>query len=182
MYPTYSNSININIDGIDETFSLAGSNHPHKVLVYEKQGLENKIHYVEISKKTSGTYDVDLLLDAIDIDSNGEILPPDTTITQPEPEPEPQPEPQPINHRPILTVTMTTGLEKEFDLTMSEVESFIDWYDAKENGTGPAKYGINKHNNNKGPFSKRTDYVIFKNILSFEVSEYSTVTSATYSQ
>ncbi|MNN36912.1 hypothetical protein D3C81_1508280 [compost metagenome] len=56
---------------------------------------------------------------------------------------------------------------------MSEVEAFINWYDAKENGTGPAKYGINKYNNNKGPFSKRTDYMIFKNILSFEVSEYS---------
>ncbi|MNN40370.1 hypothetical protein D3C81_1544420 [compost metagenome] len=68
---------------------------------------------------------------------------------------------------------MKTGLEKEFDLPMSEVEAFMSWYDAKENGTGPAKYGINKHNNNKGPFSKRTDYVIFKNILSFEVSEYS---------
>ncbi|MOA52650.1 hypothetical protein D3C78_1759860 [compost metagenome] len=69
---------------------------------------------------------------------------------------------------------MTTGLEKEFDLSMDEVNDFINWYDAKENGTGPAKYGINKHNNNKGPFSKRIDYVIFKNILSFEVSEYST--------
>ncbi|MNZ57211.1 SPRY domain protein [compost metagenome] len=83
-------------------------------------------------------------------------------------------DPQPTGDRAILTVTMTTGLEKEFDLPMSEVEAFMSWYDAKENGTGPAKYGINKHNNNKGPFSKRTDYVIFKNILSFEVSEYST--------
>lgn len=82
-------------------------------------------------------------------------------------------DPQPIGDRAILTVTLTTGLEKEFDLPMSEVEAFINWYDAKENGTGPAKYGINKYNNNKGPFSKRTDYVIFKNILSFEVSEYS---------
>ncbi|MNI62939.1 hypothetical protein D3C73_1182780 [compost metagenome] len=82
-------------------------------------------------------------------------------------------DPQPTGDRAILTVTMTTGLEKEFDLSMDEVNAFIDWYDAKENGTGPAKYGINKHNNNKGPFSKRTDYVIFKNILTFEVSEYS---------
>ncbi|MNW71031.1 hypothetical protein D3C74_506260 [compost metagenome] len=57
---------------------------------------------------------------------------------------------------------------------MSEVEAFMSWYDAKETGAGPAKYGINKHNNNKGPFSKRTYYVIFKNILNFEVSEYST--------
>lgn len=84
------------------------------------------------------------------------------------------PNPEPSGNRAILVVTLTTGLEKEFDLPMSEVEAFMSWYDAKENGTGPAKYGINKHNNNKGPFSKRTDYVIFKNILSFEASEYST--------
>lgn len=69
---------------------------------------------------------------------------------------------------------MDTGLEKEFDLSISEVEAFINWYDTKENGTGPAKYGIDKQTNNKGPFSTRVDYVIFKNILSFEVSEYNT--------
>lgn len=85
----------------------------------------------------------------------------------------PTPQPEPTGERAILTVTMTTGLEKEFDLSMSEVNDFINWYDAKENGLGSPRYGINKHNNNKGPFTKRVDYVIFKNILSFEVDEYS---------
>ncbi|MFD3257413.1 hypothetical protein ACE3MQ_02250 [Paenibacillus lentus] len=101
-------------------------------------------------------------------------------ITEPEPEPEPNPQPIPSGDRAILTITMITGLDKEFDLSMEEVNAFIDWYDTKENGIGPARYGIDKHNNNRGPFSKRVDYVIFKNILSFEVNEYSTVTSATY--
>ncbi|GAA0373066.1 hypothetical protein [Paenibacillus motobuensis] len=91
-----------------------------------------------------------------------------------------EPEPEPNGDRAILTIIMTTGLQKEFDLSMREVNDFIDWYDTKENGIGPAHYGINKHYNNKGPFSKRVDYVVFKNILSFEVSEYSTATSATY--
>ena len=86
----------------------------------------------------------------------------------------PDPEPEPSGDRAILTIIMTTGLEKEFDLSMNEVNAFINWYDTKENGIGPAHYGINKHNNNKGPFSKRVDYVVFKNILSFEVSEYTT--------
>lgn len=81
-------------------------------------------------------------------------------------------DPEPKGDRAILTIIMTTGLEKEFDLSMEEVNAFIGWYDAKENGIGPARYGIDKHNNNKGPFSKRVDYVIFKNILSFEVNEY----------
>lgn len=98
---------------------------------------------------------------------------------EPEPEPEPNPQPQPSGDRAILVVTMTTGLEKEYDLSMSEVNAFINWYDAKDAGSGPSKYAINKHDNNRGPFNKRTDYVIFSNILIFEVNEY-TVTSATY--
>lgn len=89
-------------------------------------------------------------------------------------------DPQPSSDRAILTITMLTGLEKEFDLSMSEVDAFIIWYDTKDAGSGPSKYAINKHDNNRGPFSKRTDYVIFNNILTFEVSEYSTVTTATY--
>lgn len=89
-------------------------------------------------------------------------------------------DPQPSSDRAILTITMTTGLEKEYDLSMGEVNAFINWYDTKDAGSGPSKYAINKHDNNRGPFTKRTDYVIFNNILTFEVSEYSTVTSSTY--
>ncbi|WP_369878757.1 Kelch repeat-containing protein [Bacillus sp. JNUCC-21] len=79
--------------------------------------------------------------------------------------------------RAILTITMTTGLEKEFDLSMEEVNDFINWYDQKDSGTGPSRYEIDKHNNNIGPFENRKDHVIFKNILTFEVNEYSTNTS-----
>nr|WP_326108174.1 galactose oxidase [Paenibacillus kribbensis] len=50
----------------------------------------------------------------------------------------------------------------------------MNWYDAKDAGTGLSKYAIDKHNNNKGPFSSRKNYVIFNKILTFEVSEYST--------
>ncbi|OKP94364.1 discoidin domain-containing protein [Paenibacillus sp. P46E] len=77
--------------------------------------------------------------------------------------------PVPSGDHAILTISMTTGIEKEFDLPMSEVNAFLDWYDTT---TGSARYGINKQDNNKGPFSKRTDYVIHDKILSFEVSEY----------
>lgn len=64
-------------------------------------------------------------------------------------------------------------------LLVSLTGKYHNWYDAKDAGSGPSKYAIDKHNNNKGPFSKRTDYVIFNNILTFEVNEY-TATSATY--
>ncbi|QUL57592.1 hypothetical protein KDC22_14580 [Paenibacillus tritici] len=76
---------------------------------------------------------------------------------------------QPTGDRAILVITLVTGTEKEYDLPMSEVSAFIDWYDSSN---GIVKYGINKHNNNKGPFNKRTEYVIHDKILTFEVSEY----------
>lgn len=95
--------------------------------------------------------------------------------TEPEkpekPEPNPEPE-QPKGDRAILVVTMTTGLEKEFDLSMDEVNAFIAWYENKQAGTGTASYAIDKHNNNKGPFSSRKNYVIYDKILTFEVNEY----------
>lgn len=84
----------------------------------------------------------------------------------------PTPEPQPQGNRAILVVTMTTGLEKEFDLSMEEVNNFIDWYEGKQAGNGKATYAIDKHENNKGPFKNRKDYVLFNRVLTFEVSEY----------
>lgn len=84
-----------------------------------------------------------------------------------------KPEPEPSGDRAILTITLTTGLEKEFDLSNTEVKAFLEWYDARDAGTGPAKFAINKHDNNKGPFSKRTDYVLFDKVLTFSVDEYS---------
>lgn len=74
--------------------------------------------------------------------------------------------------RAILTITLTSGLEKEYDLSMSEINSFLSWYEAKATGIGNASFAINKHENNKGPFKNRKDYVIFDKILTFEVSEY----------
>ncbi|WP_322922632.1 fibronectin type III domain-containing protein [Paenibacillus campi] len=76
------------------------------------------------------------------------------------------------NNRAILVITMMTGLEKEYDLPMSDVNQFISWYDNQDAGKGSARFEIKKYNHNIGPFSKRTDSVIFKNILYFEVNEY----------
>ncbi|WP_233476016.1 hypothetical protein [Paenibacillus sonchi] len=98
---------------------------------------------------------------------------PEPTI-EPTPTVTPTPTPeQPTGDRAILVVTMNTGLEKEFDLSMDEVNAFITWYENKQGGTGTASYAINKHDNNKGPFSSRKDYVIFDKILTFSVDEYS---------
>lgn len=77
----------------------------------------------------------------------------------------------PSGDRAILSIILSTGAGKEFDLPIAEVNAFLTWYDS---AAGSARYGIDKHDNNKGPFSKRTEYVVHDKILTFEVSEYST--------
>ena len=89
------------------------------------------------------------------------------------PTPSPTSTPAPSGERALLTITMVNGLEKEYDLTVQEVSAFIAWFETRDAGTGPAKYAFNK-TWNKGPFSKRTEYVIFEKILNFNVDEYST--------
>lgn len=160
---SYSKKVAISIDGNTEYFSPyngAITDYKTNILIYESPTLHSGEHEVKVwtVEPSTNTLGNDYRFYGIDVIS--------------EETPTPQPEPEPTGDRAILTVTMTTGLQKEFDLTMSEVSDFMNWYDAKDNGAGPARYAINKHNNNKGPFTKRVDYVIFKNILSFEVDEY----------
>lgn len=88
------------------------------------------------------------------------------------PDPKPQDPSEPTANRAILVVTLITGLEKEFDLSMNEVNSFIAWYELRQTGTGQASFAINKHENNKGPFISRKDYILYDKILTFEISEY----------
>ncbi|MBD7911452.1 MULTISPECIES: Ig-like domain-containing protein [Clostridium] len=66
-----SNSINISIDGVKQTFSeYKAKNEQLQTLVYEKNNLNNSIHTVEITNNSTF-----LCLDAIDIDSTGELKP-----------------------------------------------------------------------------------------------------------
>lgn len=173
-WDTFSNDITIKIDGKEvQKVTSFGKNDTTLRIAFEALELEFKEHSVEIINNKR-EYLVSL---GIDIDDDGEMKPFNPIETEtPNPEPEEPQEPeepeQPKGDRAILVVTMTTGLEKEYDLSMDEVNAFIAWYDAKDAGAGPSKYAIDKHNNNKGPFSKRADYVIFNNILTFEVNEY----------
>ncbi|WP_338555322.1 kelch repeat-containing protein [Paenibacillus sp. KS-LC4] len=103
-----------------------------------------------------------------------EPTPTPTPVVTPTPTPTPVVTPTPtpdINGRAILVITMTNGLEKEYDLSMAEVNAFIDWYDGKDSGIGKERYTFNK-TWNMGPYKSRTDYVIFDKILFFEVNEY----------
>ncbi|XNN68322.1 Kelch repeat-containing protein [Bacillus pumilus] len=72
----------------------------------------------------------------------------------------------------LLIITMVNGLQKEYDLSMKEVNAFLSWYKKRDAGEGPGFYEIDEHDNNKGPFESKKDYVVFKNILMFEVNKY----------
>lgn len=77
-----------------------------------------------------------------------------------------------VEGQALLVVTMTNGLQKEYELSMKEVNDFIKWYEARDKGEGPGFYAIDEHDNNKGPFESKKDYVVFNNILMFEVNKY----------
>lgn len=71
----------------------------------------------------------------------------------------------------LLVITMTNGMEKEYQLSASDISSFLSWYNGRAGGSGNAYYMVSK-SYNLGPFSSRKDYIVFDKILSFEVMEY----------
>ncbi|MCR8635735.1 fibronectin type III domain-containing protein [Paenibacillus radicis (ex Xue et al. 2023)] len=77
----------------------------------------------------------------------------------------------PTGNKALLVITLVSGLEKEYDLPMSEVNNFITWYNGRAAGTGSEVYTINK-SFNKANFLTRKDYIAFDKIETFEVSEY----------
>lgn len=77
--------------------------------------------------------------------------------------------------RSLLTIYLSGGQIKEYDISASELDAFLAWYDAKDAGAGPAKYKFTK-TGNKGPFKARSEYVIFDKILTFDVDEYDEIT------
>lgn len=67
-----SADISVIIDGVEQRVSLRGAN-DNQILVYEKTGLTNTLHTVVVRNNLSG-YSNWFEWDAIDIDSNGEIV------------------------------------------------------------------------------------------------------------
>ncbi len=77
----------------------------------------------------------------------------------------------PSNGRAILTITMLNGKQLEYDLSSEEVDSFLAWYNTTAQGNGLGYYSFSD-NSSDGPFTNRTDYIVFDKILMFELDEY----------
>jgi hypothetical protein len=73
------------------------------------------------------------------------------------------------NNRALLVITMVTGERKEYDMSMDEINKFVQWCDSKA-ASNPS-YVIYK-DYNIGPFKNRKDYIVYEKISNFEVMEY----------
>lgn len=71
----------------------------------------------------------------------------------------------------LLLIELVDGLQKEYELTQTEVDSFISWYNNRAGGTGDPCYIFNK-DFNIGPFDSRKDYLTFDKIQNFEVMAF----------
>jgi N-acetylneuraminic acid mutarotase len=74
------------------------------------------------------------------------------------------------NDRAILVITLVSGLEKEYDLSMTEVNAFTTWY-AGQAPSSNQVYTFNK-TYNLAKYSSRKDYIAYDKIETFEVNEY----------
>lgn len=72
----------------------------------------------------------------------------------------------------ILNLTMTNGNVKSYTVSMSKVNDFISWYNNRAAGSNGSPYYTFDKTDNLQPFSKKTEYVVFDKISSFEVDEY----------
>lgn len=70
-------------------------------------------------------------------------------------------------NKALLRITMEEVTEKEYDMTMKEVNDFIDWYNKEL-----SSYYIIEKDYNIGAFESRKDYIIKNKIVNFEVMEY----------
>lgn len=144
-----STSTRLFIDGVlVKTFSTRSSELVRCSLDCEVTGLNYQEHYVTIINDaipTGGWY----WLDAVDIDDNGELKPYNPIPSG--------------SDQAFLRVTVIDSSEREYKLPMSEITSFVNWYD-REVGTGTTVYVLNKMTGSK-------EYLAFDKIISFEVTE-----------
>ncbi|WP_224929078.1 Kelch repeat-containing protein [Bacillus safensis] len=137
--------------------------------LYVIGGRDYNLNYTEIADQNYKSV-ISLSLKDLQFPNNTETEPPGDK--DPEPTTPPKDDATDEDGDALLIITMVNGLQKEYDLSMKEVNAFLSWYKKRDAGEGPGFYEIDEHDNNKGPFESKKDYVVFKNILMFEVNKY----------
>lgn len=143
----YTNKGIIKLDGnIVTTFDQQsdGGTDTYQLLQSDIPDLSNGEHYCQIYCNDSGK----LLLDAIDIDENGELKPFNPNLGN-----------------ALLRVTMNDSSEREYQLSSDEIFGFVNWHQ-NHSSTDTASYMLNK----KIGLQSSKDYLAFNKIISFEVT------------
>jgi hypothetical protein len=73
-------------------------------------------------------------------------------------------------NRARLEITMVTGQIKEYDYSIDIIQSFVDWYDLRSDGSGKSYFVFKKDKYN--PYISRKEYLAFDKISSFEIQDY----------
>ena len=76
-----------------------------------------------------------------------------------------------IGTRAILRITMTNKDIHEYDLSLAEIDQFMNWLDGREEGQGKPYYKF-KLNVTTGNIVSRTEYIMYDKIVSFTVDNY----------
>jgi uncharacterized protein YjdB len=74
------------------------------------------------------------------------------------------------NSNAILSISLVDGNTKEYDISMSEVDKFINWYENRDDNSAESpKYMFDK---NISPYKSVKEYLVHDKIVSYEVREY----------
>ncbi|MEF7494391.1 Ig-like domain-containing protein [Lysinibacillus sphaericus] len=76
-----------------------------------------------------------------------------------------------IGNRVILRLTTTNKDIHEYDLSLSEIDQFMNWLDGREVGQGKPYYKF-KLNVTTGNIISRTEYIMYDKIVSFTIDNY----------
>jgi hypothetical protein len=163
-----SNGVLIKIDGIKYRYDTYAQNIIGQVISFEKIDLENKEHMVEISVDSDSTIYIGdgknykaSDIDAIDIDKDGEILPPKQIDVEPE---------TPVyKSGALLIINLTDGETKVFDVANSEITKFKNWYNTKSEYENKLTYEFNKTVNS---YISVEENVVHEKITSYEIRKY----------
>ncbi|GAA0085288.1 Ig-like domain-containing protein [Clostridium sp. CTA-7] len=69
----------------------------------------------------------------------------------------------------ILSISLVNGSTKEYDVSMEEVNKFIQWYETRTKGEGSNIYAFSKKGS---PYKEIKEYIAQDKIASFEIKEY----------
>jgi len=155
----------------DQTVHLSWNSIPDVQFIVQRSTTPDG-PFTEIANNVTGTSFTDTTVNngttyyyyVIAFNANGDVTPSNRVSLTPK-------APSASGDRGILRITMTNGVQREYDLPKAEIEDFTAWINDRLNGTGKPFYTFTL-TTNLGSYVKKTENVIYNQITSFDISEY----------